>query len=78
MKIEQAKPHSVHLRLNEEQFNFLRELATTTDLGISDLIRMIVNTTMVASQKAGEVLTETVVNLDAKLGEPHADNPNSF
>lgn len=76
MKIEQSKPHSIHLRLNEEQYDFLKEISTNADVGISDMLRMILNTVMVTSRKAGVV--EPVQSLDAKLGEPHADNQNAI
>ena len=74
MKIEQNKPHSIHLRLNEEQFEFCKTMANNADLGVSDFIRMIINTTMVGCRKASQTLERMNDEMNAKLGEPHADN----
>ena len=77
MKIEQNKPHSIHLRLNEEQFEFCKTMANNADLGVSDFIRMIINTTMVGCRKASQTLERMNNEMNAKLGEPHADNTNN-
>lgn len=74
MKIEQNKPHSIHLRLNEKQFAFIADLAHTADISISDILRSMVNTLMVATEKMEKLVDET----NAKLGEPHADNQSNF
>ena len=77
MKIEQNKPHSIHLRLNEEQFEFCKTMANNADLGVSDFIRMIINTTMVGCRKASQTLKRMNDEMNAKLGEPHADNTSN-
>ena len=77
MKIEQNKPHSIHLRLNEEQFDFCKTMANNADLGVSDFIRMIINTTMVGCRKASQTLERMNDEMNAKLGEPHADNTSN-
>lgn len=77
MKIEQNKPHSIHLRLNEEQFEFCKTMASNADLGVSDFIRVLINTTMVATKKASKALEEVSEKMNAKLGEPHADNSSN-
>ena len=77
MKIEQNKPYSIHLRLNEEQFEFCKTMANNADLGVSDFIRMIINTTMVGCRKASQTLERMNVEMNAKLGEPHADNTSN-
>ena len=77
MKIEQNKPHSIHLRLNEEQFEFCKTMANNADLGVSDFIRMIINTTMVGCRKVSQTLERMNNEMNAKLGEPHADNTNN-
>lgn len=77
MKIEQNKPHSIHLRLNEEQFEFCKTMANNADLGVSDFIRMIINTTMVGCRKASQTLERMNDEMNAKLGEPHADNTSN-
>ena len=77
MKIEQNKPHSIHLRLNEEQFEFCKTMANNADLGVSDFVRMIINTTMVGCRKASQTLERMNDEMNAKLGEPHADNTSN-
>jgi len=74
MKIEQNKPHSIHLRLNEEQFEFIKTMANNADLGVSDFIRMLINTTMVGFRKVSERMND---EMNAKLGEPHADDTSN-
>lgn len=74
MKLEQNKPHSIHLRLNDEQFRYVQNLATTADLSISDMIRVLINTALVATKKAEQKLAEKQMEINAKLGEPHANN----
>lgn len=77
MKIEQNKPHSIHLRLNDEQFEFCKMMASNADLGLSDVIRMLINSTMVACRKASEALSKNSDESNAKLGEPHADDTSN-
>lgn len=77
MKVEQNKPHSIHLRLNEEQFDFVKEMATTADLSVSDFIRVLINSTLVATKKVNAILREKEMELNAKLGEPHADDTSN-
>ena len=77
MKIEHNNPHSIHLRLNEEQFEFCKTMANNADLGVSDFIRMIINTTMVGCRKASQTLERMNDEMNAKLGEPHADNTSN-
>lgn len=74
MKIEQNKPHSIHLRLNEGQFEFCKTMANNADLGISEFIRMLINTTMVGCCKVSERIKD---EMNAKLGEPHADDTSN-
>lgn len=74
MKIEQNKPHSIHLRLNEGQFEFCKTMANKADLGVSDFIRMIINTTMVGCRKVSQAFELMNDEMDAKLGKPHADD----
>lgn len=54
MKVEQNKPHSIHLRLTDEQYEFLKADATMLGVGLSDYVRMIINTTMYASKKVAD------------------------
>lgn len=77
MKIEQNKPHSIHLRLNEEQFEFVKSMADNADLSVSDFIRVLINTTMVGCRKASQAIERMNDEMNAQLGEPHADNKNN-
>ena len=77
MKIEQNKPHSIHLRLNDEQYEFCQDMANNADLSVSDFIRVLINSTMVATKKASKALEEIKVKMNAKLGEPHADDKDN-
>ena len=76
MKIEKNKPRSIHLRLNDEQFDFMQTMAYSSGLTVSDLIRSMVNTVMVANAEIVDAIALKQANLSAKLGEPHADNEN--
>ena len=52
-------------------------MANNADLGVSDFIRMIINTTMVGCRKASQALERMNDEMNAKLGEPHADNTSN-
>lgn len=68
MKISENKPHSIHLRLSNEQYDYCRLNADLMGVGVSDFIRMTVNSFMVASEKLSSV----------KLGDlENADNTNN-
>lgn len=72
MKVSENKPHSIHLRLTEEQYTFLKADADMLGIGVSEYVRMIVNTTMYTAKKVGEKLQES-------LGGPrNADNQNNI
>lgn len=70
MKVTENKPHSIHLRLTDEQYQFLKADSEMLGVGVSDYVRMIVNTTMYA--------TKNIANrMQAKLGDlENADNQN--
>lgn len=46
------KNHRITLRLNDEQFEFVRLNAETLDTSPSDFLRMVVNATMAISKNA--------------------------
>lgn len=72
MKIDENKPHSIHLRLTNEQFEFLKNDAEMLGIGVSDYARMLINTSMYASNK----LASTLQN---KLGDlKNANNQNNI
>lgn len=43
MKITPNKPHSIHLRLTEEQFAYVSKFSQDTGLTYSDYVRMLIN-----------------------------------
>lgn len=53
---QKDKNHRITLRLNENQFEFVRSNAEILDVSPSDFLRMVINTTMCASQKVSENL----------------------
>lgn len=54
------KNHRITLRLNEDQFNFVRSNAETIDCSPSDFLRMVINASMVADRKIQEKLAAKV------------------
>lgn len=65
MKVTENKPHSVHLRLTDEQYQFLKTDADAMGIGVSDYLRIIVNMTMTAVRKA----STKVEQLSMQLGD---------
>lgn len=60
MKITDNKPKSIHLRLSENQFQFLAILSEKYKMSISDIIRLIIDDKRVLCRE----------------GMPHANNTN--
>lgn len=48
------KNHRITLRLNDEQFDFVRATAEMLDVAPSDFLRMVINTAMTTNRKLGE------------------------
>lgn len=72
MKVSENKPHSIHLRLTQEQYEFLRQYAEILGIGVSECVRMLVNTSMYADKKIAE-------RVQSQLGGPlDADHKNNF
>lgn len=70
MKLTENKPHSVHLRLTEQQWAFCNGNAELMGVGVSDFIRMVINTMAVTSMKASEALeAATLGNLGSMSNE---------
>lgn len=82
MKIEQNKPHSIHLRLNEEQFSFISGLAVAMGVGTSDAIRILLNSTMVATKKVEEKTSSAFQEIEkmknAELGDLYANDKDNL
>lgn len=55
MKVTENKPHSIHLRLSDEQYTFCKSTADTLGVGVSDFVRMTINALLVQSAKMKNV-----------------------
>lgn len=55
MKVSENKPHSIHLRLTDEQYKFCKETSDMLGVGVSDFIRMTVNSLLMQSLKMKNV-----------------------
>lgn len=74
MKVSENKPHSVHLRLTDEQYTFLKNDAEMMGVGVSDYLRMIVNMTMTIAKKSNEAVVEVKKQLGDLADENKKDN----
>lgn len=52
----QDKSHRITLRLNEEQFEFVRSQAEVLDVSPSEFLRMVINTTLVTTRAMNKKL----------------------
>lgn len=59
------KNHRITLRINDEQFSFVKQSADLLGVSPSDFLRMVVNMTM-ASSKVG---AETAASIDSEVIE---------
>lgn len=67
MKVSANKPHSIHLRLTDEQYQFCQDNAEIMDVSVSDFIRMTINGLCVTQKRMKSV----------KLGDLYADKENN-
>lgn len=58
--------HRVTLRLNDDQYNFLIEIANLLDVTPSDYIRMVINTSLVATD--GDIQNMIKNSLKGEVG----------
>lgn len=56
------KSHRITLRLNEEQFIFVKEQADMLDVSPSEFLRMVVNASLATSKKLSSTMTERIGN----------------
>lgn len=70
----QDKKNRITLRLNDNQFNFIRENSELVDVSPSEFIRMMINATMVASQKTTEALTNKFKGMETAGRENDKSN----
>lgn len=55
MKVTENKPHSIHLRLTEEQYDYCKWNADLLGVGVSEFLRMTVNALVVSSEKLKQI-----------------------
>lgn len=81
MKVEQNKPHSIHLRLTDAQYKYCSENAELLGIGVSDFLRMVINGLVVQTKrladKSAEKATETVEQLLGDL-DSHENDKNDI
>lgn len=65
MKMSENKPHSIHLRLTEQQYEYCSTASELLGVGVADYIRMIVNSLMVTTDKLADKLGD-LKNADNK------------
>ena len=56
------KSHRITLRLNEEQFNFVKDQADMLDVSPSEFLRMVVNASLATSKKLTSTINERIGN----------------
>lgn len=57
---EKDKKNRITLRLNEDQFNFVKYNADTLGVSPSDFLRMVINSTMCAQKTISSIAKEQV------------------
>lgn len=80
MKVEQNKPHSIHLRLTEAQYRYCFENAELLGIGVSDFLRMVINGLVVQTKRQAEMnagkATELAQELLGDLEDSHEHDTN--
>lgn len=74
---QKDKNHRITLRLNENQFEFVRENAEALDVSPSDFLRMVINSTMSATKKVQSRIAEISQNLLEENGREN-DKSNIY
>lgn len=67
MKVSENKPHSIHLRLTDKQYQFCASNAELMDVSVSDFIRITINSLLVTNERLNE----------QKLGDLYANKENN-
>ena len=68
MKVSENKPHSIHLRLTDEQYQYCSLNAELMGVSVSEFLRMVVNSLVVVSKKAESI----------KLGDLNANHQDNI
>ena len=56
------KSHRITLRLNEDQFTFVKDQADMLDVSPSEFLRMVVNASLATSKKLSATMNERIGN----------------
>lgn len=67
MKVSENKPHSIHLRLTDKQYEYCVSNAELMGVGVSDFVRMTINGLMVSTERMN----------NAKLGDLYANKTDN-
>lgn len=54
------KSHRITLRLNEEQFSFVKDQSDMLDVSPSDFLRMVINASLATSKKVSQKFNERI------------------
>jgi len=68
------KSNRITLRLNDEQFEFVKANADMLDVSPSEFLRMVVNSTMAMTKKAIEKANQRMEALEGALEEVGREN----
>lgn len=80
MKVDQNKPHSIHLRLTDAQYKYCFENAELLGIGVSDFLRMVINGLVVQTKRQMDANAEKATELaNEMLGdlERYEDNTSN-
>ena len=76
MLYENDKKQRITLRLNDEQFLFVRDQAETLGVTPSEFLRIVVNTCMVTNRKLDHVVAEQMKGANGRANDK--DNLNNI
>lgn len=69
MFYENDKKQRITLRLNDEQFSFVREQAETLGVTPSEFLRIVVNTCMITDRKLDKVVAEQLKGVAGRAND---------
>lgn len=79
MKVSENKPHSIHLRLTDRQYDYCQVNAELMGVSVSDFIRMYINSMVVASEKLTDQMLVNASRKAIQLGDlENANNQDNI
>lgn len=63
MKTSENKPHSIHLRLTDSQYDYCFSNAELMGISVSDFLRMVVNSLAVQSSRLAQMNADNALSL---------------